>query len=58
MNRLARRKFLQLTAFSATELLTVSGALAQSSQAMKNIGVQLYTVREVLPKNRRKRFKH
>ena len=50
MNRLARRKFLQLTAFSAAELLTVSGALAKSSRAMKNIGVQLYTLREVLPK--------
>ena len=50
MNNFARRKFLQLTALSTTELLTVHRTFAKGSQAIRNIGVQLYTVREVLSK--------
>lgn len=50
MNNFARRKFLQLAALSTTELLTIHRTFAKGSQAVRNIGVQLYTLREVLPK--------
>lgn len=49
MTNFARRKFLQLTTLSTAELLITNHTSAKNARAMKNIGVQLYTVREALP---------
>ncbi|MEJ7618693.1 MAG: sugar phosphate isomerase/epimerase [Pyrinomonadaceae bacterium] len=50
----SRRRFLQLGAGTATGLWAagnVPRALAGSAKTLKNIGVQLYTVRDLMPKD-------